>query len=115
MPLWPHLEFSASGTNRCGTSIWLEHPNKCSSLLDCSFREENWHKGTMAGTGMPVYLDALGQQPTLNIYTQLSLAFGTPAHDDDSQAVATTLTAGLQRLTSVFPWTAGKIVVEQSE
>ncbi|KAK0633329.1 putative two-component sensor protein histidine protein kinase [Immersiella caudata] len=64
---------------------------------------------------MPVYLDTLGQQPTLNIYTQLSLAFGTPPDYHDSQAVVTTLTAGLERLTSVFPWTAGKIVVEQSE
>ncbi|KAK4453580.1 putative trichothecene 3-O-acetyltransferase [Podospora aff. communis PSN243] len=66
---------------------------------------------------MPVYLDALGQQPTLNIYTQLSLAFEIPADDNDvgtRQAAVAVLTTGLQRLAAAFPWIAGKIVMEQS-
>jgi trichothecene 3-O-acetyltransferase len=68
--------------------------------------------------GVPVYLDTLGQQPTLNIYTQLSLAFEIPADHNDAvtrQAAVTVLTTGLQRLAAAFPWTAGKIVMEQSE
>ncbi|KAM0797367.1 trichothecene 3-O-acetyltransferase-like protein [Usnea florida] len=59
------------------------------------------------------YLDVFGQQPNINIYTQICLCF--PLGDDFSDSrVINTLTVGLERLTASFPWLAGQVVNEGS-
>ena len=59
------------------------------------------------------YLDVFGQQPGINIYTQLCLCF--PLADGSSDSVIiNTLTRGLERLTASFPWLAGQVVNEGS-
>lgn len=53
-------------------------------------------------------LDILGQQPFLNIYTQLSLIFPlfeTSQHGD----IVNTLAEGLSRLAKNLPWVAGQV------
>ncbi|KAF2187607.1 hypothetical protein K469DRAFT_661572 [Zopfia rhizophila CBS 207.26] len=58
-------------------------------------------------------LDALGQQPVLQIYTQICFCF--PVADASSHsAIINTLTNGLERLSASFPWVAGKVVNEGS-
>lgn len=58
-------------------------------------------------------LDILGQQPSLNIYTQICSCF--PVADASSHlAIVDTLTNGLERLSASFPWLAGKVVNEGS-
>jgi len=56
-----------------------------------------------------VNLDSLGQQPGLNIYTQLCLCFPV---DDDSrhESIKKVLQDGLATLASNYPWTAGQII-----
>ncbi|KAK4148641.1 transferase family-domain-containing protein [Chaetomidium leptoderma] len=55
-------------------------------------------------------LDILGQQPFLNIYTQLSLIF--PVTSPSSHAdIIDTLTAGLERLAENLPWVAGQVTI----
>ncbi|KAL1988700.1 hypothetical protein VTN96DRAFT_8400 [Rasamsonia emersonii] len=57
------------------------------------------------------YLDVLGQQPLLNIYTQICFCF--PVADASSNsAIINTLTNGLERLSASFPWLAGQVVNE---
>ena len=58
-------------------------------------------------------LDILGQQPSLNLYTQLCFCFPliNPA---SHQAIISTLTDGLERLSLSFPWVAGQVVNEFS-
>ncbi|TDL22073.1 hypothetical protein BD410DRAFT_789156 [Rickenella mellea] len=59
------------------------------------------------------YLDILGQQPILNIYTQICLCF--PVADASSHsAIINTLTKGLERLSASFPCVAGQVVNEGS-
>ena len=59
------------------------------------------------------YLDIFGQQPGINIYTQLCLCF--PLADGSSDSVViNTLTKGLERLTASFPWLAGQVINEGS-
>lgn len=59
------------------------------------------------------YLDVLGQQPLLKIYTQICCCF--PVVDASSHsAIINTLTNGLERLSASFPWLAGQIVNEGS-
>lgn len=59
------------------------------------------------------YLDILGQQPLLKIYTQISFCF--PVADASSHSeIINTLTSGLERLSASFPWIAGKVVNEGS-
>lgn len=59
------------------------------------------------------YLDILGQQPLLNIYTQICFCF--PVADPSSHsAIIKTLTKGLERLYASFPWLAGEVVQEGS-
>ncbi|KAL7952705.1 transferase family domain-containing protein [Trichoderma compactum] len=60
---------------------------------------------------MDFCLDIFGQQPRLNIYTQLCLCFAMPEGVAQSTIVGT-LESGLQRLTASFPWIAGQVVVE---
>ncbi|EHK21981.1 uncharacterized protein TRIVIDRAFT_151414 [Trichoderma virens Gv29-8] len=62
---------------------------------------------------MDIYLDIFGQQPRLNIHTQICLCFAMP-NDVEQSTVMSTLTSGLQRLTASFPWVAGQVVVEGS-
>ena len=59
------------------------------------------------------YLDVFGQQPGINIYTQICLCFPLADGSSDS-AVINTLTKGLERLTASFPWLAGQVVNEGS-
>ena len=59
------------------------------------------------------YLDVFGQQPNINIYTQICLCFPLADISSDS-AVINTLTNGLERLTTSFPWLAGQVVNEGS-
>ncbi|KAL6787397.1 transferase family domain-containing protein [Trichoderma sp. SZMC 28012] len=60
---------------------------------------------------MDFCLDIFGQQPRLNIHTQICLCFAMP--DDVAQStIVSTLESGLRRLTASFPWVAGQVVVE---
>ncbi|KAG0331403.1 hypothetical protein BG004_001684 [Podila humilis] len=61
---------------------------------------------------MPVdQVDILGQQVSLNIYTQLTLCY--PVKDESAlPAILSTLNAGLDRLVTVVPWAGGQVVVE---
>ena len=53
-------------------------------------------------------LDILGQQPALDIYTQLSLIYPVP--DPSSRGdIVDTLTTGLGRLAENLPWVAGQV------
>ncbi|KAF2725166.1 hypothetical protein K431DRAFT_281132 [Polychaeton citri CBS 116435] len=54
------------------------------------------------------YLDILGQQPLLRIYTQISLCYSVQDGLAHSRVVDT-LTNGLERLSSSFPWVAGQV------
>ena len=56
-------------------------------------------------------LDTFGQQPFLNLYTQLSLCYALDSSITDS-VVIDSLTQGLKRLSEGFPWVAGQIVKE---
>nr|A0A4V1DXC4.1 RecName: Full=O-acetyltransferase dmxR13; AltName: Full=Dimeric xanthone biosynthesis cluster protein R13 [Cryptosporiopsis sp. 8999]QCL09104.1 DmxR13 [Cryptosporiopsis sp. 8999] len=59
------------------------------------------------------HLDILGQQPLLQMYTQICFAF--PVADSSSySAITKTLADGLERLSASFPWVAGHIVNEDS-
>ncbi|MCJ1304650.1 hypothetical protein MMC08_007463 [Hypocenomyce scalaris] len=59
------------------------------------------------------YLDVLGQQPSLKIYTQISSCFSV-ADTSSHSAIIHTLTNGLERLYASFPWLAGEVVNEGS-
>ncbi|QYT00172.1 hypothetical protein H0G86_007270 [Trichoderma simmonsii] len=60
---------------------------------------------------MDFCLDIFGQQPRLNIHTQICLCFAMP--DGVAQStIVSTLESGLRRLTASFPWIAGQVVVE---
>lgn len=60
---------------------------------------------------MDFCLDIFGQQPRLNIHTQICLCFAMP--DGVAQStIVSTLESGLRRLTASFPWVAGQVVVE---
>lgn len=54
-------------------------------------------------------LDIFGQQPSLNLYTQLSLCYPLEPTTADS-VVISTLSQGLERLSECFPWVAGQVV-----
>ena len=58
---------------------------------------------------MNEYLDILGQQPLLKIYTQITLCFSV---NDTSlhPKIINTLRNGLERLSSSFPWIAGQVI-----
>jgi hypothetical protein len=68
--------------------------------------------GTNA-SGLNITLDIFGQQPHIQIYTQISLCFAVP---DPSKhgAIVETLSDGLARLTRSFPWLAGQIVNDEA-
>jgi len=60
---------------------------------------------------MNEYLDILGQQPLLKIYTQITLCF--PVNDTSLHPeIINTLRHGLERLSSSFPWIAGQVINE---
>lgn len=60
---------------------------------------------------MDEYLDILGQQSLLNIYTQICLCF--PVGDASSHpAIISRLTEALERLSVSFPWVTGQVVNE---
>lgn len=54
-------------------------------------------------------LDIVGQQPGLQIYTQLSYIFSYSS-PQDPEALIQTLRQGIERLARYFPWTAGQVV-----
>lgn len=58
-------------------------------------------------------LDILGQQPGLQLHTQICLCFAV-AEGFPQQVIVTKLTDGLERLTASFPWLAGQVVNEGS-
>jgi hypothetical protein len=66
-----------------------------------------------AVSDVDVCLDIFGQQPRLNIYTQLCLCFSLP-EDFSHSLVINKLTSGLERLTAGFPWVAGQVICEES-
>ncbi|KAL0954694.1 hypothetical protein HGRIS_003643 [Hohenbuehelia grisea] len=56
-------------------------------------------------------LDILGQTPSLKIYTQICHCYHV--NDPSSHSsIVTTLTTGLERLSTSFPWLAGQVVNE---
>ena len=74
----------------------------------------------MTNTPVPISEDTLdfelgifGQQPGINIYTQITFCYAMP--DPDASAHVTIIdvfTKGLEHLSESFPWVAGKIVNE---
>lgn len=62
-------------------------------------------------TPSKICLDIFGQQPRLNIYTQICLCFST-SDDVEQSVIVKTLTLGLKRLTASFPWVGGRVVCE---
>ncbi|KAH8817114.1 transferase family-domain-containing protein [Xylogone sp. PMI_703] len=56
-------------------------------------------------------VDIFGQQPSLQIYTQICLCY--PMTDESSQeAIISTLAIGLERLSASFPWVSCQVVNE---
>ncbi|KLU87295.1 trichothecene 3-O-acetyltransferase [Magnaporthiopsis poae ATCC 64411] len=64
-----------------------------------------------AHDSLDVALDILGQQPLLQIYTQITLIFAVP-DDTRHEQIVQTLSEGLRRATTSFPWIAGQVVNE---
>ncbi|OBT93467.1 hypothetical protein VE01_08649 [Pseudogymnoascus verrucosus] len=64
-------------------------------------------------TDVDVCLDIFGQQPRLNIHTQICLCFPLPDAFAQSRVIST-LRSGLERLTASFPWVAGQVIGEGS-
>jgi hypothetical protein len=64
-------------------------------------------------TDLDVCLDIFGQQPRLNIHTQVCLCFPLPDAIAQSTVIST-LRSGLERLTTSFPWIAGQVIGEGS-
>ena len=60
-----------------------------------------------------VHIDILGQQPLLQIYTQITLCYSIPESSPHGK-ITETLTNGLKRLSASFPWVAGQVVNEGS-
>lgn len=58
---------------------------------------------------LDIELDIVGQQPGLQIYTQLSYMFPCSS-SQDPEALIQTLKQGIERLARYFPWTAGQVV-----
>ena len=56
-------------------------------------------------------LDVFGQQPALQTFTQICLFFSISEASSHS-AIIDTLTNGLERLSTSFPWVAGQVVNE---
>lgn len=59
------------------------------------------------------HLDVFGQQPGLNIYTQICLCFSV-ADSSSYPQIIEALMSGLERLSINFPWVAGQVVNEGS-
>lgn len=56
-------------------------------------------------------LDIMGQQPGLQIYTQLALCFAAAGSESVSDsAIIDNLTKGLEQLATGFPWIAGQVI-----
>ncbi|GJJ74583.1 trichothecene 3-O-acetyltransferase [Entomortierella parvispora] len=58
-------------------------------------------------------VDALGQQPSFNLYIQVTLCYHV--HDDSANGIGSVVAAlndGLKRLATLVPWTAGEVLVE---
>ena len=60
------------------------------------------------------HVDIMGQQPGLQIYTQICLCFSVTDAASSHSAIISTLTSGLERLSASFPWIAGQVVNEDS-
>jgi trichothecene 3-O-acetyltransferase len=60
---------------------------------------------------LDLHLDVFGQQPGLQIYTQICLCFSV-AKASSHSAIISTLTNGLEHLSAGFPWIAGQVVNE---
>lgn len=62
---------------------------------------------------MDVQLDILGQQPALNIYTQICLCYRLTDHSS-RPTIIRQLTTGLEKISNSVPWIAGQVVNEGS-
>lgn len=62
---------------------------------------------------LDVCLDIFGQQPRLDIHTQVCLCYPLPP-DVATSTLISLLTSGLERLTASFPWVAGQVTNEGS-
>ncbi|KAL0935644.1 trichothecene 3-O-acetyltransferase [Colletotrichum truncatum] len=60
---------------------------------------------------MDEVIEILGQQPGLNIYTQIAVLFAVE-EDSSYPNIVNTLSSGLERLAGSFPWVAGQVVNE---
>ncbi|KAG0221876.1 hypothetical protein BGW42_007206 [Actinomortierella wolfii] len=60
---------------------------------------------------MEFELDILGQQPLLNLYTQITLAYPV-GHESSHITIVATLQDGLERLHKSFPWVSGQVIQE---
>jgi trichothecene 3-O-acetyltransferase len=58
------------------------------------------------------YVDILGQQPRIQIYTQICLCYSLQDGGSSHRRIIDTLMNGLERLTTSFPWVAGQVVNE---
>ncbi|KAF2675194.1 trichothecene 3-O-acetyltransferase [Microthyrium microscopicum] len=58
------------------------------------------------------YLDVLGQQPLMKIYTQICFCYAVPENDLREQ-ILDTLNAGLLKLSTSFPWIAGQVISDE--
>ncbi|CRG90989.1 hypothetical protein PISL3812_08037 [Talaromyces islandicus] len=61
-------------------------------------------------------LDILGQQPRINrLYTQITLCFELPGSGPEAeQNITSVLTKGIRKLSTSFPWTAGRVVKQNT-
>ncbi|KAI9659056.1 MAG: hypothetical protein M1821_002016 [Bathelium mastoideum] len=68
-------------------------------------------QGLTIAKDLDVCLDILGQQASLNIYTQISFCFSLPDRYSHS-TILKILEDGLERLSASFPWLAGQVLNE---
>ncbi len=66
-----------------------------------------------ANMALDMQVELLGQQPPLQVYTQLSSVFELGG-DVHAEAIVNTLRTGLIDLSKAFPWVAGQVVNEGS-
>lgn len=70
-------------------------------------------KSAVSG-GLDEYVDIFGQQPGIQIYTQICLCYAIPDDTSSRTSIIEKLTIGLERLSVSFPWLAGKLVHQTS-
>ncbi|OAA77946.1 Chloramphenicol acetyltransferase-like domain protein [Akanthomyces lecanii RCEF 1005] len=66
-----------------------------------------------AQAGLDMEVEILGQQPALQVYTQMSSVFRLQ-HDAQVEEILNTLRNGLSQIAKDFPWLAGQVVHERT-